>query len=191
MEECPFCGEQLMGCGCAFKHLGYDDYDMYKMHSGLPYDIYKHGIPPEQQQEWLSILDGIGRVPFINFTHYCCVRCGKPNKEMPMYMVPTWMWWMYVPLTHQVHSAICLSCFKKIKDLIDKRSGLHPGNFVSCPACGSKDKSCEYCRGDLVDERMAPRITKEDEEWLEEGRQFKEAMDANRAYEKKHQKRKR
>jgi hypothetical protein len=38
---------------------------------------------------------------------------------------------------------------------------------------------------------MAPRITKEDEEWLEEGRQFKEAMDANRAYEKKHQKRKR
>lgn len=159
MEECPFCGGQLISCNCQYIRLGYK-YDPKKPFSGLPEKVYMEGLPPKAQEKWRNILEEKGRIPYIDWP-IVCAKCGEmwPN----FFMVPGWIWWATISPRYE-HKVICLKCFHKIQKLIQKRTGFDVGTMVPCPACGSQDERCYYCRGELVGEKFAPRIQAEHQE---------------------------
>jgi hypothetical protein len=77
MERCPFCGKQLASCSCKYHALGYE-YDRDKEFCGLPEDVYKNGLPKEQDDEWRSICEKEGRrVWFYIMSGARCQRCGN------------------------------------------------------------------------------------------------------------------
>jgi hypothetical protein len=107
MERCPFCGGQLISCDCRYKLLGIDD-------SPSTY-TYEHGLTLKQEESWLKVLDGKGRVPFIQWPTVCA-RCGKLWPEM--FMVSDEEWNHYIEIRHR-HDILCRECFDEIKALID------------------------------------------------------------------------
>lgn len=153
-ERCPFCGEQLLACGCGYKKLGFD-YDRDELFCGLPIDIYHNGLPEDLQEKWNTILEEKGRVPYIHYPRFCA-RCGK--KYPAMHMIPDWEWDRYIaPLMRD--SLLCKECLEEIKALIDEHAGLPEPKMIPCPECSDKkcggdskktafeNRKCPVCRG--------------------------------------------
>ena len=116
MESCPFCGSQLITCGCAQRHF-YPDYDFGKEpFHGLPEEVFLHGLSDEQQAEWDGILEQKGRIPYIVYPNLCC-RCGSLWPDM--FHVPDEEWEHYIEPTMQ-GEMLCKRCYEWIRDTIDR-----------------------------------------------------------------------
>lgn len=108
-ESCPFCGEQLAYCDCSLKKLGVECLASYKQQGGLT---------TTQRRKWLQILNKKGRIPWIHYPQFCS-RCGEPWVDF--FMVSNKEWEKYIEPDHR-NDIICESCYKIIKNLIDKYS---------------------------------------------------------------------
>jgi len=114
MENCPFCGHQLISCSCCYKQLGYD-YHWDHPTSGLPQEVFEHGLPPEQQAQWEAMLKAKGRVPYIQWPNLCAY-CGELWPEM--FRVPDEEWAKYIELGMR-REMVCPRCWRLIKKRID------------------------------------------------------------------------
>jgi len=54
LEQCPFCGGQLISCDCCYEILNIDG-----------------RLTPEQRMQWERTLNDKGRVPFIMYPNMC------------------------------------------------------------------------------------------------------------------------
>jgi len=126
MERCPFCGGQLISCNCVYKKLGFihEDFEKGKtwmqvlseLEHALPPEVYKNGLNPEQAKRWEEILDWKGKIPWIIYPNLCG-RCGE---QWPaMFNVPDDMWNYYVE-PRMRDKMLCLTCFKQIKEYVDR-----------------------------------------------------------------------
>lgn len=109
MESCPFCGEQLIGCLCAYAKMGID------CSEGT--DAYENGLTIKQEEKWLAIVEKKGRVPYIRYPHICA-RCGELWPEM--FRVTNEEWDKYIPIEKR-SEMLCFNCFYTIKQLIDNQ----------------------------------------------------------------------
>ncbi len=96
MERCPYCGCQLISCGCCYEMLSLD------VSEGTW--TYHNGLTTKQEEEWLSLLEEKGRVPWVQ-DPVLCAKCGE--------VFPTLFtddeWHKYVPPTF--HDRLrCRSC---------------------------------------------------------------------------------
>jgi len=93
MEVCPWCGGQLISCGC----------------EGSSGD----GLTGE---EWRVKLERKGRVPYVQFPAVCD-RCGVLHPQM--FKVPDEEWNAYMR-GHAKEGFLCRECYDWIKAMIDK-----------------------------------------------------------------------
>ena len=117
MERCPFCGGQLIGCGCEYRLLGYDYQGWSGDHptNGLPIDVYDNGLPEEEWETYVSLLEEKGRIPYILYPNLCA-RCGTLWPDM--FMVPNEEWERYIEPDMR-RSVLCRECYDYIKRVID------------------------------------------------------------------------
>lgn len=119
MERCPFCGKQLIGCGCCYEKLGITKhYDFREKFSGLPKEVFENGLDEEQEKQWLEILTEKGRIPWIQYPNVC-QRCGKLWPDL--FLVPTEEWNHYIE-PEMRNTILCRSCYDWIKESIDRYS---------------------------------------------------------------------
>ncbi len=124
MEVCPFCGLQLLTCGCKFTKLGYD-------FDNLPEDISKIGLNEVDREKWKNILEQKGRIPYIFYPNICS-KCGV---LWPIYInIPPKDLMKYTFFDGK-RNLFCRNCYNEIKSLIDN---------------GKQDKiifpdKCNYC----------------------------------------------
>jgi hypothetical protein len=107
VESCPFCGGQLISCGCCYKLLNID------VSPGTR--AYRYGLTQKQGMQWEHLLNEKGRVPFIMYPNMC-VKCGKLWPEM--FMVPDEEWERYVEIGER-DKMLCRACYDQIKTWID------------------------------------------------------------------------
>ena len=69
MEWCPFCGGQLMSCGCCYEQLGIDN--------SPGTWTYQHGLTRLQTAQWNALLRAKGLIRFVR-APVLCARCGEP-----------------------------------------------------------------------------------------------------------------
>lgn len=106
MEVCPFCGKQLITCGCFYTILNLD------ISEGTY--TYEHGLTEQQELRWLSILNKKGRIPYFLYPNLCR-RCGKLWPEM--FTVSNERWARVVePLMRR--EMLCRECFDYMENAV-------------------------------------------------------------------------
>ena len=121
MEQCPFCGGQIISCDCPYKLLNLFDSTRYTQATEyLPPEIYSKGLSEQQEQQWITLLIQKGRIPWIEYP-LMCARCGTLWPDF--FRVPDEEWKHYIQPSKQ-RSIICLTCYETIKHLIDDYSDL-------------------------------------------------------------------
>ena len=115
MERCPFCGYQLISCGCCYVQLGFD-YDVYHRTCGLPVEIYESGLPDELHEKWVGILNERGRIPYIVYPTVCA-KCGSLWPELFVVSDDEWNFYIQPNMRDKV---ICRKCYDYIKRVIDE-----------------------------------------------------------------------
>src|ERR1700704_5072110 len=68
MEVCPFCGGQLLSCGCVYRKL--------RISPGSD-------LTDEQAKRWEKLLNDKGRIRFIEYPSLC-VKCGTLGRRCSM-----------------------------------------------------------------------------------------------------------
>ena len=111
MEECPFCGNQLISCACSYKKLGYDYIPLKEPYCGLPKDVYENGLSNDDEAKWLKVLKTKGRIPYLIFPLICC-RCGEIYPYT--FMVSDEEWKKIIPISER-KKVICEECYEIIK----------------------------------------------------------------------------
>jgi ribosomal protein S27AE len=111
LEACPFCGDQLISCACAFETLGIATLLDAVETAPYPWDR----LTRPQTRKWHAILEGKGRIPFVLWPNLCA-RCG--TRDVGMFMVPNDEWAAYVEPA-QRDKVLCRPCYDEIKRLID------------------------------------------------------------------------
>jgi len=116
MESCPFCGQQLIACGCCYEKLKITEhYNPKEEYSGVSKEVYENGLSREQEERWLEILTEKGRIPWINYP-VICQKCGKLWPDL--FHVPTEEWNYYIE-PEMRNKVLCRSCYDWIKKTID------------------------------------------------------------------------
>ncbi len=94
LEDCPFCGTQLISCECPAIYFG------------------KPELTRLEWSEWETIVLKKGRKPFIYFPTVCC-RCGELNPEF--FNVSNEEWKRNVP-NYSPMEISCKDCYEIIKE---------------------------------------------------------------------------
>jgi len=145
MERCPWCGGQLITCGCVYELLDIDcspgtyAYERGKRKRRFarkrtirrPLGRFtvnapgywrarslrdRHGLTEQQEEEWLALLEAKGRIPWIQYP-VMCARCGQRWPEFCK--VPDEEWERYVePRIRK--GVLCRECYGWIKLLVDR-----------------------------------------------------------------------
>ena len=123
MERCPFCGRQLITCGCCYNRLRIRDRRYTGKTDFLPQRVYDKGMSARSRIRWQAMLTKKGRVPWIQYP-VICARCGELWPDT--FSVADAEWGHYIPLTKQ-DSILCEPCYRHIKALIDKDCGVSEG----------------------------------------------------------------
>ncbi|HZQ06541.1 MAG TPA: hypothetical protein VFD70_08170 [Anaerolineae bacterium] len=120
MEDCPFCGQQLITCDCCYEQLGLFDTATYdESTASLPSEVYHHGLTTKQAKKWEAMLNAKGRIPFILYP----VICSKCGALWPAFFMVSDEEWAYYIQPDKRRTVICAECYHYIKQLIDETKG--------------------------------------------------------------------
>lgn len=104
MELCPFCGGQLISCGCCYEKLGID------VREGTW--AYENGLTAEQGEQWDRMLKEKGLIPYLRIPVLCRL-CGA---QRSLFSVPDEEWQRFVIPELQA-GVLCRPCYEHLKEL--------------------------------------------------------------------------
>ncbi len=147
MEVCPFCGLQLLTCGCKYTEIGYDADD-------LPEDIFNDGLDDVDYSKWKKRLQEKGRIPYIFFPNICD-KCGV---LWPIYInIPPKDLMKYTFIDGK-RKLFCRECYKEIKSMIDKGKKDNIKLPEMCYYCGFMGNDLKKINDENWTNKIEPRM---------------------------------